>query len=83
MNITISIKKGDKVCHQIHNCIIPTIGSRFSYYGTRDSDGNYYEDGKPRLDIEGIVESIEYTYEQRGKGSGTYSSTMYVDITLV
>jgi len=59
---------------------IPTVGEALAVYSSRDSNGNYYEDGKPRKLFSGVVESITNSIEQRGSDSSSNRSTHYIDI---
>lgn len=85
-SICVSVYKGDEDggdMYQFHDCpVVPTVGSYFSVATSRDSDGNYREDGKPVHRMDGIVERVSYHFEQRGHSSGTYAATMYVDVFL-
>ena len=71
---------------QYHGNIVPTQGSEFSFWTSRDRNGNYREgsgmEGDIRQLVTGTVDEIKYLYEVWGRDSFYYRTTMYVTVTL-
>lgn len=59
---------------------IPAVGEELSVYSSRDSNGDYREDGKPMKLFSGIVDKITNSIEQRGSDSNSYRITHYIDV---
>lgn len=71
---------------QYHGNVIPQKGCSFSFWTSRDRDGNYREgtgnEGDIRELVTGTVSNVDYLYEVWGKDSNYNRQTMYVRVTL-
>lgn len=78
---TLDIIYGDyKVTRQIFSDVIPQIGSKLGFSSSRNNDNNYARDGKATEYFRGIVDKIEYHYEESGTSHLNYNLHEYITV---
>ncbi len=87
-SLTVNVHCGD-ISVQVRLDHLPPIGSKFHFYSSRDSKGNYRKKendasnmGDVRKVLCGIVKDIDFSHEECGDCSQTYWQRTFVELTL-
>ena len=88
MSVVINIEcSSGEGCQILEDVPIPTVGSIFEFYSSRDQEtGDYRElpsgaiQGDVKKVFKGIVKSISYLLEETGSSAYNNAKTMYVTV---